>query len=248
MKKKLLSNLFLSTIILLAILPTQLQAQCIIGGSIFMPADRDVYGSKTEEILCTVCLANLALYGNSGCVDISDCDDNDPNLTPYTLYYQDSDGDGYYKATWKSWYYQPGDSLYGCNGANGKFILSGKKFTYNHIFYGNKTWDYNLNASLCIDETNKKIGICDETTATKPKITDNLNVTIYPNPSTGLFNLNTSVKNIQYKIYNTIGVEIKSDEIENYITEIDLSSEPNGVYILQLISGNNSEEIAIIKD
>jgi len=111
-----------------------------------------------------------------------------------------------------------------------------------------RTLSSNLNAALCIYEPSKTIGVCDDATSVKPKTSDNLHVSIYPNPTTGLFNLTSSVKNIRYKIYNNVGEEIISNEIDNYSTQIDLSNSPSGVYILQLISENSSQEMAIIKD
>ena len=63
-------------------------------------------------------------------------------------------------------------------------------------------------------------------------------VTIYPNPSKGIIQINTSLKNIKYSIFT-----ITDKLIKNYPSEtstIDLSElnlQPN-LYLLQCISGD----------
>lgn len=68
----------------------------------YQDSDDDGYGDMNKEVLCELCMLRLANEGKSHCsTDPRDCDDNDPNITPATMYYKDADGDGYYTATWK---------------------------------------------------------------------------------------------------------------------------------------------------
>ncbi|MFD1551954.1 GEVED domain-containing protein [Putridiphycobacter roseus] len=64
---------------------------------------------------------------------------------------------------------------------------------------------------------------------------------IYPNPSSGIFNLkiNAEGNNIhQISIYNTQGAIIKSINTNNNSTQIDLTELSKGVYFVHLISAN----------
>jgi hypothetical protein len=110
------------------------------------------------------------------------------------------------------------------------------------------TLNSNLNAALCIDEPSKTIGVCDDATYVKPKVLDNLNVSIYPNPTSGVFTINTSVGNAKIIVLNGLGEELLIENSNGNTKTIDLSGYPNGVYILQIISENGIKETSIIKN
>lgn len=62
--------------------------------------------------------------------------------------------------------------------------------------------------------------------------------TVYPNPSNGLFHLNIKTdRNTTYevKVVNLIGKTLIEKEVEsNFETEFDLTTYPKGVYFLQI--------------
>jgi hypothetical protein len=68
----------------------------------------------------------------------------------------------------------------------------------------------------------------------------NMAVSVYPNPSSGLFTLQSSVISGQHsmEIYNVLGemVYYKQLSTVNYLLSIDLSGKPSGVYLYRLIS------------
>lgn len=109
------------------------------------------------------------------------------------------------------------------------------------------TLNSNLTESFCIDEKKKSIGICEKVTDLKPQILENLSLVIYPNPSEGRFIVNLSLKDVEVKVFNNLGVVLLSEKIAGNTTEIDLSNKPSGVYILQIISNKGIIERALLK-
>jgi hypothetical protein len=75
-------------------------------------------------------------------------------------------------------------------------------------------------------------------------------VAIYPNPNNGVFSLklhevNTSVQVI---ITNMTGQVVYSSFLGHHETQIDLSKQPAGVYLVNVTGGTFNEQVKIIKD
>ena len=71
------------------------------------------------------------------------------------------------------------------------------------------------------------------------------NIVVYPNPSNGAFNLAVSGKEqgiSKVDVYNMLGEKIYSNTftITNSAFSIDLSSQPNGVYLYRILNGDGS--------
>ncbi|WP_159951860.1 BNR-4 repeat-containing protein [Polaribacter septentrionalilitoris] len=64
------------------------------------------------------------------------------------------------------------------------------------------------------------------------------NIRIYPNPSNGVFTLNTSIKNIEYQLINVQGRILQQGIINK--NQLDFSRYAKGIYLLRLKSSNNS--------
>jgi hypothetical protein len=62
-------------------------------------------------------------------------------------------------------------------------------------------------------------------------------ISIYPNPNNGLFKIQSSASG-QYtvEIYNVLGEKVKSFELTGNTNQVDLSSQPNGVYLYRVLS------------
>jgi N-acetylneuraminic acid mutarotase len=73
-------------------------------------------------------------------------------------------------------------------------------------------------------------------------------ISIYPNPSTGVFTLKLDMgqwasgkgKNCEIEIYNCLGEIIFQSQINNRQSEINLSDEPNGIYFVNVKSETQS--------
>lgn len=66
----------------------------------------------------------------------------------------------------------------------------------------------------------------------------NNNVSVYPNPSNGIFTLNTNIKNIKYQMINIQGRILQQGVAKQ--NQLDFSNYTKGVYILCLNSENNN--------
>ncbi len=64
--------------------------------------------------------------------------------------------------------------------------------------------------------------------------------TIYPNPSDGLFYIGTTSQTIRAEVFNSIGKQIVI--LSDINKAIDLSEQPDGVYLVKLVN-NNSESM-----
>ena len=64
------------------------------------------------------------------------------------------------------------------------------------------------------------------------------NIRIYPNPSNGVFTLNTSIKNIEYQLINVQGRTLQQGIINK--NQLDFSRYAKGMYLLRLKSSDNS--------
>ena len=61
-------------------------------------------------------------------------------------------------------------------------------------------------------------------------------VSVFPNPSTGIFTIEFSEKISAIEIYNTLGEKIYQSTITTLQSEINLSNKPKGIYFLRIIA------------
>lgn len=72
-------------------------------------------------------------------------------------------------------------------------------------------------------------------TAIKQLTKQEAGITIYPNPSNAVFNLQmNNAENIQVKVYNIIGKCVYQNNCNSSNSQIDLTSQPNGVYFVSI--------------
>ncbi len=93
--------------------------------------------------------------------------------------------------------------------------------------YGNTTYGFIIKVDKdgCIDSG------CRETVSTAKIKTEN-NITVFPNPSTGIFTIK-GMDNKKIEIVNTLGQLIYKSEIKGNETTINLSSHPDGIYYMK---------------
>jgi len=71
-----------------------------------------------------------------------------------------------------------------------------------------------------------------------------LGIAVYPNPSTGTFNLTANNKpdeSCNVSIYNLMGTLVKQFQWNGENTTFNLSNNASGVYILKVINKDNTE-------
>ncbi|GAA4773624.1 MULTISPECIES: T9SS type A sorting domain-containing protein [Flavobacterium] len=67
------------------------------------------------------------------------------------------------------------------------------------------------------------------------KIDDNYDlISVYPNPTNGVFKININEENANYKIYNSNGNIVQSKFLIKDENLIDLSNEPKGIYLINI--------------
>jgi hypothetical protein len=74
------------------------------------------------------------------------------------------------------------------------------------------------------------------------------NISIYPNPSTGIVNIN-NVEGARIEVLNMVGQVVKTIENAAAINSIDLSNNANGTYFVRVVNGNvvSTTKINILK-
>ena len=76
-------------------------------------------------------------------------------------------------------------------------------------------------------------------------------ITVYPNPTKG--NLQLQIENynnepITAVFYTNNGKQIKAQNINSSISELDITKQPKGIYYLQIIINNESREFKVVKE
>lgn len=83
-----------------------------------------------------------------------------------------------------------------------------------------------------------KLEITYTSTADQEEVNQDIEMSIYPNPTTGIVYINSNIP-FAYSLTDMLGREVKNDSLgSNGLHEIDLTGEPNGVYMLT-IKGQN---------
>ena len=85
------------------------------------------------------------------------------------------------------------------------------------------------------------------TTLSNNYFNNQLNIKLYPNPSTGIFHLKLP-QDLQIEIYNNLGQLLSSDKMLSGSNVINIADKPIGVYFLKATDGNNVSTFKIIKN
>jgi hypothetical protein len=87
------------------------------------------------------------------------------------------------------------------------------------------------------DEINITVNAC---TGIEETSIENL-ISVYPNPSKGMFELKADIAIEQLEVYSSEGKLVYSQKLEHNIkaTSLNLSTEVSGVYYLLIINGND---------
>jgi hypothetical protein len=123
----------------------------------------------------------------------------------------------------------------------------------NVSLYARELYCMSLNNNILIENmqvlANSKAGSCPLNVSIKEEIRDDLNLSVYPNPSTGAFTvlLNNNYADYTISVSNMLGeVLIKEKNNSNKI-EIDLSGNPQGIYFISFANDKNIITQKIIK-
>ncbi|MBL7867643.1 MAG: T9SS type A sorting domain-containing protein [Flavobacterium lindanitolerans] len=134
--------------------------------------------------------------------------------------------------------------------ADGKVIVSGSFSHYNNISATNITriapeipGSQARGNGLQLWNTEKEIGNNVQTTIGE--------ISIYPNPSSGIFSVDLTQSKEPYTtimVYNALGQKVyQTNSVPESVNEIDLSNLPDGYYYAQITGGKSSVQKVLIK-
>jgi hypothetical protein len=84
----------------------------------------------------------------------------------------------------------------------------------------------------------------------KPQETELTDISVYPNPTSGLVTVNDTFGDIfrNVDLYNSLGVKVFSKSINSRTYQLDMSYMPGGMYMLVVTTKNNTKKQQIIKE
>jgi len=118
--------------------------------------------------------------------------------------------------------------------SDGGYVASGFAWPYIETRqYHEDVWVIKLDSNGC-----DTIGHCPVVTGINEISPESNSVKIFPNPSTGIFTFNLSGNNEKANliIYNMLGENICKTEFNTGTTQINLSSQPAGIYLYRIVS------------
>jgi len=78
---------------------------------------------------------------------------------------------------------------------------------------------------------------------------ENNPISVYPNPSSGVFQLNCALENAMYVIYNIAGEEIANGTfLSSGTVSVDLSTEATGIYFVRVVADEKVYTQKLLKD
>ena len=72
--------------------------------------------------------------------------------------------------------------------------------------------------------------------------TNDFNISIYPNPTKGIFNVRTDTDELEITIYSALGKQMQQKRISGGFEKINLQEQAKGVYFVELKSGNKIKQ------
>ena len=69
---------------------------------------------------------------------------------------------------------------------------------------------------------------------------------MYPNPSSGMLNIKTNIKDAELSIVDLSGRLIQYQKLEKYHTSLDVKHIRDGFYIVRVFNGDEKEERKLI--
>ena len=126
----------------------------------------------------------------------------------------------------------------GCSCPNGKFSYLAGSFSYDTLYCGYDS----LIADSTYDAYLVRLNDCNTSDGISNIEKINVNFTVFPNPSYGIFNLDISQQPFaisSIEVYNEFGQKVYfQSKNQNSKSKIDLTNQPDGIYTLKLKTEN----------
>jgi large repetitive protein len=75
---------------------------------------------------------------------------------------------------------------------------------------------------------------------------DGITLNVFPNPSNGLFTVNSSLSNGLIIVRDALGREVHQQQINNNTSFVNLENQSNGIYFMELRSGDMSKTVRVV--
>ncbi|HXD94375.1 MAG TPA: T9SS type A sorting domain-containing protein, partial [Bacteroidia bacterium] len=70
---------------------------------------------------------------------------------------------------------------------------------------------------------------------------NNYQVSVYPNPNNGMVNLQMNdYENARIEVYSVIGQKVYTQQMQNEVQQLNLTSLTDGVYQIRILKNNNT--------
>jgi hypothetical protein len=125
---------------------------------------------------------------------------------------------------------------------NGKEICVSSNSVQSHLDHGDKLGSCSTTAVSMVGKDSSKILISEENTVQ--------DVAVHPNPVTSLLNIkvNEVHSGATLELYNSLGMKVQSQALNNTSEVMSLDRFPSGLYFLNITNGNETTVKKIIKE
>lgn len=114
---------------------------------------------------------------------------------------------------------------------------------------GNTNQDFDASLAIWKFFRNYKLNLAKSGTFIENENSNTNIVSVYPNPSNGIFTLKSTTKVVSVEFTNILGVSVLTQQINAETATIDLSNNADGIYSLKIISedGTTTQKIIVSK-
>ena len=141
---------------------------------------------------------------------------------------------------------------YGCytfnlydSGGNGLNGLWGYVGTGDATFTNINTNETLLSIDGTVSFSTKTVNFC-VGGATENEIEIATEMSIYPNPTTGMLNITSNEEIDSVEIFNSVGTAVISSKVAGNNPAIDMSNLPNGMYFVRVYTANGIETVKVV--
>ncbi|RTY95059.1 N-acetylmuramoyl-L-alanine amidase [Flavobacterium sp. GT3R68] len=131
--------------------------------------------------------------------------------------------------------------------------ITGTTFLNTYLITAGTSYTYFVKAKNSIGTLNNSNGSIAVTAVSCGKIAaqdENAEITLYPNPTSGIFNLNisnVSDETITYRLFDSTGKVVYESKVESASTSIDINQLPGGIYFISILIGNKEVVKRVVK-
>ncbi|HTF02679.1 MAG TPA: T9SS type A sorting domain-containing protein, partial [Bacteroidia bacterium] len=133
----------------------------------------------------------------------------------------------------------PATGIYSGTGVSGGVFSPGTAGTGPHVI----TYTYVDQTTGCVNSATQTISV-NACVGIAEQSADGIRV--YPNPTSGILNVETSATESTIEVYNAVGELVESQQVNNGSAKVDLSTRENGIYFVRISTADSTRIEKII--